>query len=158
MEFTLTLWISKLSQKLGWHVTAVLAAVVVIVGMLVIWLQIKPSNAIADSRKCIFVCSETGKAFTGTPEIGEPPILISPYSGKRTGYPAELCYWTADGKVRKEPFPVLLNEQIDKAGPTFCPDCGRLVVHHNPMAEPGRTPPPTRAEYDQRKSKNKGQP
>jgi hypothetical protein len=68
-------------------------------------------------------------------------------SGGMTGYPAEECWWTKDGKERSEPFYVLLNEATGKPGPTFCPDCGRLVVGHNPLPRPGRRPPPTQAEY-----------
>ncbi len=79
-----------------------------------------------------FICTETGKSFQHKIEMGETVPVLSPYSGKNTGVIAEPCYWTPDGKVKEDPSWVLLNEAIQKPGPTFCPDCGRLVVAHNP--------------------------
>jgi hypothetical protein len=93
-----------------------------------------------------YVCSETGKSFRHRNELGETIPIYSPHSGKNTGYPGEACYWTADGQTKSEPTWVLLNEAIGKSGPTFCPDCGRLVVGHNPRPTPGGKPPPTRAQ------------
>src|SRR5579862_2570161 len=57
----------------------------------------------------MFVCSETGKSFTVSLDPDMKIPVHSPYSGKVTGYPAELCYWTADGHVKSEPDGVLLN-------------------------------------------------
>jgi hypothetical protein len=99
------------------------------------------SEAAKMSNERVFVCAETGKAFDLELEPGMKFPVRSPYSGKDTGYPAELCYWTADGKIRKDPYPVLLNEYLNKPGPTYCPDCGRLVVHYNPQPREGSTPP-----------------
>ena len=76
----------------------------------------------------MFICSETGKAFEHTIQVGESLPIHSPYSGKDTGYPATACYWTADGQIKSEPSWVLLNSYVHKPGPTFCPDCGRLVT------------------------------
>jgi hypothetical protein len=42
---------------------------------------------------------------------------------------------------------VLINQWKNSTEPTFCPDCGRLVVGHNPPAVAGSTPPPTKEEY-----------
>lgn len=95
----------------------------------------------------MYMCTETGKPFRHTNKIGETQPIHSPFSGKNTGVPAEACYWTADGQTKKEPTWVLLNELAGKAGPTFCPDCGRLVVGHNPPPGPGVKPPPTREQY-----------
>jgi hypothetical protein len=94
-----------------------------------------------------FICAETLKPYqyelTANSKIPAP----SPFSGKNTGYPAEMCYWTKDGKPKKEPTPVLLNTWRKLPEPTFCPDCGRLVVVRNPEARPGGKPPPTEAEF-----------
>lgn len=52
-----------------------------------------------------------------------------------TGKPAfraELCYWTAEGGIKETPTPVLLNRHVGRPEPTYCPDCGRLVVPLNP--------------------------
>lgn len=98
----------------------------------------------------MFICTETGKTFRHTNKIGETQPILSPYSGKNTGVPAEACYWNADGTPKKEPTWVLLNELAGKEGPTFCPDCDRLVVGHNPAPAPGVHPPPTREEYGSR--------
>lgn len=94
-----------------------------------------------------YICTETGKPFRHRNQIGELVPIQSPYSGKSTGLPAQPCFWTASGGTKAEATWVLLNEQVGKSGPTFCPDCGRLVVGHNPEPKPGVKPPPTSAEY-----------
>jgi hypothetical protein len=105
------------------------------------------SEVAAQSRNRLFVCAETLKPFTHELQIGESIPVLSPHSGKQTGYPAELCYWTKDGKVRDKPVPVLLNTYLNKPEPTFCPDCGRLVTPHNPAPVPDQSPPPTKDQY-----------
>lgn len=105
------------------------------------------SPAAQQSRDRLFICAQSGKTFHHTLRAGETYPVSSPYSGGRTGYPAELCNWTADGKVSPTATPVLLNSYLGKSGPTFCPTCGRLVVGHNPPAEASRQPPPTRQQY-----------
>ena len=100
-----------------------------------------------NSRNRWFVCTETGKPFREELKPGITFPIESPHSGKPTGVPAELCYWAKDGKPKEDPTPVLLNERAGKSGPTFCPDCGRLVVAGNPLPLAGAQPPPTQAEY-----------
>jgi len=95
----------------------------------------------------MYICTETGKSFRHKNVLGETHPIHSPHSGRNTGVLAEPCYWTADGATRPEPTWVLLDESAGKPGPTFCPDCGRLVVGHNPPPRPGGKPPPTRQEY-----------
>jgi hypothetical protein len=117
------------------------------------------SEAAAVAADRVYVCAETGRPFRHAPARGESPPVKSPYTGRQTGYPAELCYWTADGRTKKEPIPVLLNTYRGLTGPTFCPDCGRLVVAHNPYAAAGAAPPPTRQQYEARaKSSGSGAP
>jgi hypothetical protein len=94
----------------------------------------------------MYIDTETGKSFMHENQIGESLPIVSP-SGKNTGMPAEACYWTADGRVRKDPVWVLLNSEKGLPEPTFCPDCGRLVVGHNPQPGAGRSLPPTREEW-----------
>lgn len=99
------------------------------------------------SRHRMFVCSQTGKAFELELSAGMQVPVVSPHSGANTGYPAEACYWTREGKIKDDPTWVLLNEAIRKPGPTFCPDCARLVVGHNPVPTPDAAPPPLREGY-----------
>jgi hypothetical protein len=103
-------------------------------------------NTPGDPNDVTYVCSQTGKAFKHRNVAGESIPVLSPYSGTNTGYPAEPCYWTADGGTKTDPTWVILNRELGKSGPTFCPDCGRLVVIHNPAPQPGMKPPPTQQE------------
>jgi len=111
-----------------------------------IWKAMAPSEAEALSHDHVFVDSKTMKPFNHELQIGDMIPVQAP-SGGKTGYPAELCFWTKDGKEKKEPTAVLLNQIIGKTGPTFCPECGRLVKAHNPRPGPNVNPPPTAAEY-----------
>ncbi len=105
------------------------------------------SEAAALSGERTFICSQTGKPFDHTLTLGEMIPVTSPHSGATTGYPAELCYWTREGTTKKKPTAVLVRSALGEQGPTFCPDCGRLVVGHNPAPRDGDSPPPTQAEY-----------
>jgi len=98
-------------------------------------------SEIAAANDRVFIDASTGKPFTRALKPGMKVPIEAP-SGKMSGFPAEMCWWTKDGKVRKEPFPVLLNTWKGEAEPTFCPDCGRLVVPHNPSPGGGDVPPP----------------
>jgi hypothetical protein len=95
----------------------------------------------------VFIDAETMKSFNCELKAGMTLPVASPYSGKNTGFPAEMCYWTKDGRPADDPTPVLLNSYKGSRDPTFCPDCGRLVVPHNPHPMPGSKPPPTAQEY-----------
>jgi hypothetical protein len=114
------------------------------------------SEAVRRANERTFICSETGKVFEVTIKEGMTIPVHSKYSGKDTGWPAELCYWKADGSTKSDPTPVLLNNYAGKKGPTFCPDCGRLVVGHNPMPMPGMKPPPTEGDYAKRRGGGDG--
>jgi hypothetical protein len=105
------------------------------------------SEAEQEARDRMFIDAETGKAFPYTLEMGTPIPIKAP-SGKLSGYPAEACYWTKEGKPKNDPTWVFVSS-VWKGGnePTFCPDCGRLVVGHNPRAKEGATAPPTKEEY-----------
>ena len=103
----------------------------------------------AASRDRWFVDAATGKPFRKELELGMSVPIDAP-SGGKTGYPAELCYWTADGQIKQEPTPVLVVKlwpELGKNEPTFCPDCGRLVVGRNPVPQPGDHPPPKKDEF-----------
>ena len=88
-----------------------------------------------DTPPVIYICAETGKTYPYQPKVGDKHPVMSPYSHKRTGYPAEACYWADrdEKKQRRYPVYVLLNQYIGKEGPTTCPDCGHVVLPHNPL-------------------------
>lgn len=111
------------------------------------------SEAAQVSAERQFICSTSGKPFEYKLKVGDSVPVDSPHSGQKTGYPAELCHWTAAGGIKEEPTLVLLEEYKGSSrGPTFCPDCGRRVVAHNPFPAEGDTPPLTREEYAARAS------
>src|SRR5688572_13442876 len=106
-----------------------LAVLAVLVAVWVVWSTLGPSDAVSLSTDRVFIDTKTGKTFRHTVKMGEKMPVEAP-SGGKTGVPAETCYWTKDGQAKKEPTYVLLNENANppKKGPTFCPDCGRLVT------------------------------
>jgi hypothetical protein len=128
-----------------------LACATILVGAgLIYWQSRNSDSAAADvANHRIFICSKTLKQYEINLTPQTPIPAPSPFSGQNTGYPAELCYWTTGGQIKKEPTAVLLQniKQPGYTGPTFCPDCGRLVVGHNPKPKPGDSPPPTREEW-----------
>jgi hypothetical protein len=135
----------------------IMAGVIVVVALFMAFITIKHAwmpAEVALERDRAFIDSETGKGFNHEIEKGEILPIEAP-SGHKSGYPAELCYWTKEGTPKTDPTPVLLNVYLGKAGPTFCPDCGRLVVAHNPVAEEGMTPPPTKEQYEKRMASGK---
>lgn len=103
------------------------------------------------SRQRVYICSETGKSFRIELKAGIVEPVKSPHSGKNTGYPAESCYWARDGTIKSEPTYVFVKEYAGIREPSFCPECGRLVVRRNPAPVAGK-PPPTEAEYRSRRS------
>src|SRR6185503_17783054 len=119
----------------------VTAGAVLVIAAIAVYLSVRAnfgsSTAAALSRDRTFICAETKKPFEYTLKVGDQIPVKSPHSGKNTGYPAELCYWTKDGEIKDDPTPVLLKSHLGERGPTFCPDCGRLVVGHNPRPNPG---------------------
>ena len=107
-------------------------------------------SVVAEANRRVFIDRETGQSFPHELTAGETIPVRAP-SGKDSGYPAELCYWTKDGQQKSDPTAVLLKTWLGQEGATFCPDCGRLVRPHNPRPMPGDKPPPTEAEYKQRR-------
>ena len=127
------------------------AALLVLIGLVTAFYSLKGAwnsegaNASAD-RMFIDAGSNPPKPFAHELSMGDVIPIRAP-SGGNTGYPAEPCYWTKDGKIKTDPTWVLLNSYKGSNEPTFCPDCGRLVVGHNPRPESGSRPPPTKDEY-----------
>lgn len=136
-------WLDSAGGKI---VTGALLLVAVAVVFIAVKNAFGPSAEVAEANKRVFIDADTGKSFTHTLKEGDVFPVKAP-SGKEVGYPAELCYWTRDGQIKEEPTAVLLNEWVGKSGPTFCPDCGRLVRGHNPRPQPGDPPPPTQQQH-----------
>lgn len=131
----------------------VFAAGALVIILAVGWVGIRaltsnPVNELLNSE-LVFMCSKTGKTFEVELKSGMTIPVRSPYTKENTGYPAERCYWTADGKIKNEPTFVLLNNYRGDKSATYCHDCGRLVKEFNPLPQPGDTPPPLK--LDKRK-------
>ena len=88
-----------------------------------------------------FKCTGDDNAFTYALKKGDKPPVTCPQCKKTTGYPAETCYWTRDGGTKDKPTYVILNKNLGKEGDTICPDCGRVVVGHNPDPRKSRPGP-----------------
>jgi hypothetical protein len=132
-----------------------IAGVLAVLGLVWIVMTLRSfttSEAAAAAASRMYIDEKTGKAFSVTIKEGMTKPVQAP-SGGKTGWPAEECTWTKDGKVKEEPTYVLLNMYKGSSEPTFCPDCGRLVVGHNPPASPERRPPPTKEEYSKSRSR-----
>jgi hypothetical protein len=104
------------------------------------------SEGAAMSADRMFIDANTGTPFEHELSMGEPIPVKAP-SGGKTGYPGEPCYWTREGGTKDKPTWVLVGIWKGSTEPTFCPDCGRLVVGHNPKPGPDVKPPPTKEEY-----------
>jgi len=128
--------LGPLSGKLGIFIFLVLFSTA---GYLTWHTLMHGEQAKPDPPPITYICSETRKTFEHKPQVGEKIPVMSPYTNRKTGYIAEECFWTRDGKRKSKPTYVLLNEHIGKKGPTICPDCKRIVYPHNPMP-PSDTP------------------
>jgi hypothetical protein len=135
-----------LATTSGKLLTFVLAGIAIVVAAVLIWRSFGPPSEVVDANTRYFVDTKTGKSFRRELKAGMRMPIDAP-SGEKTGYLAELCFWNADGSQRKEPYAVVLNSALGKPEPTFCPDCGRLVVGHNPVPMEGSKPPPKKQEY-----------
>ena len=113
----------------------VAVAAFVVAGVLV-WINTRDPATVNRSINRPYICAKTGKAFEHKVEIGEVEPVYSPHSKANTGYHAELCFWTKDANgewaAKVDPTAVLLNSIFEPGAQTFCPDCGREVVGHNP--------------------------
>jgi hypothetical protein len=124
------------ARRTGYRRTLLAGAGVLLVvaaGLTVVCLSARGGNPGAESRRRAAIDSLTGEVFTGFAiRDGDSQPWKHPRTGRRTVYRAEACYWTRSGGVRTRPTYVLLNALVGKDGPTICPDCGRIVVAHNP--------------------------
>jgi hypothetical protein len=88
----------------------------------------------SESRIRVMIDAETGEVFENYRITeGAAGPWEHPTTGRKTLFQPEVCYWTRDGKAKLDPTYVLLNEFKGESGQTICPDCGRVVVAHNPL-------------------------
>ncbi|MCK6457552.1 MAG: hypothetical protein L6Q92_13610 [Phycisphaerae bacterium] len=107
-----------------------LAALLIAGGL--VWYSFGGETPLRQANERVFMCAETGKTFFHELESGEIEPIYSPHSKQNTGWIAEPCYWTNDGRAKKEPTWVIERRRMGLEGKTYCPDCGREVVGHNP--------------------------
>lgn len=108
-----------------------IGVVLLVVSIIILFLAFRGRDVAEASTNRNYICAETRKPFAHTIVPGESYPVMSPYTKRATGWPAEKCYWTRDGKAKLKPTLVLLNDYVGLPGPTSCPDCGREVRLHN---------------------------
>jgi hypothetical protein len=118
------------------------------------------STLVNDVNDQIWIDAD-GNVFTHRLIAFDSKPVVGP-TGK-PAFRAELCYWTRDGKTKATPTPVLMNTNVGKPGPTFCPDCGHLVTALNAAPVDGvpdseQRVPPTRSDYDQERRHSSTRP
>lgn len=133
-----------LNSGAGKVVSALVCVAAIGLAAFLIYTNLGSNPAVAANQR-VFMDVATGQTFGHELTIGEEIPITAP-SGQKTGYPTEACNWTKDGKPGEKIAYVVLNEMVGKTGPTFCPDCDRLVVGNNAPAVEGKRAPPTRAE------------
>jgi hypothetical protein len=126
-----------------------LISLAVVFGLWRLVAALSPSAAQRASDDPVFIDAVTGKTFRAALHIGETIPVISPYTGRKTGYPAAWSWWSRSGKPLRKPQAVLMNKWIGKSGPTFAPLSGRLVYPMEARPYPGERPPPTKTQYEQ---------
>lgn len=120
------------------QIKLIVAVVVFIAAGAVAWITMGGETVEDIAADRAFICGECGAVFEHTLQIGEYTPLECDKCGKKAAYPAETCYWTKgpndEWKAKLEPTFVLLKKRVDPESDekTFCPDCGREVVGHNP--------------------------
>ena len=112
------------------------AAVILIVAGVLAWRRVDKGSKYKVSAERAFKCTECGQVFEHTLKRGDGEPLKCSECGKQAGWRAETCYWTKDAggqwKAKLDPTFVLQKERMGIDERTFCPDCGREVVGHNP--------------------------
>jgi hypothetical protein len=114
------------------------ASVLFVTAIGVAWYMLGGTSPAEQASVRVFVCSETGKSFEHKIVEDEDEPVKSPHTGRNTGYSAEACFWTKgdDGKWKAKLTPtwVVLKKRMNPESreKTFCPDCGKEVVGHNP--------------------------
>lgn len=121
-------------KKKLWLLIGSCATIALAAGLIMWQVFFRPNDVMAESHFRTAIDAETGEVVSGfRVQEGESFPWTHPKTGKASLYPAEECFWNADGTAKLKPTYVLLNSYAGKTGKTSCPDCGREVVPHNPM-------------------------
>jgi hypothetical protein len=107
-------------------------AALVVAGVVFVMFRGGEDAAEATRRRTV-IDSKTNKVYQIRLTEGTRAPWKNPETGEETLYPAEACYWNKDGTAKLEPTYVFVKEYAGIDEDTFCPDCGRRVVPHNPM-------------------------
>jgi DNA-directed RNA polymerase subunit RPC12/RpoP len=127
----------------------------IVAGLLLARHATKSSSAERFASDRVFKCVDCAHEFEHDIKMGEIEPLACPKCGKQAGWMTEKCYWTHDAegnwKAKLNPTYVVLKSRIDPGSTekTYCPDCGHIVVGHNPR------PPRDLMEAAEKEAKNK---
>lgn len=119
-----------MSDGLKKTILGVVAAGLIGYAAYAVWGTIGGGAEISKANTKGFKDSETGEVFQIKLEIGMKFPLENPKTGKNTLYPTEICY--AGKCLKKGGTYVILNSTLGKDEPTYCPECGTIVVPRNP--------------------------
>lgn len=116
------------------RLAAAIAAAGITISVLAKAVHDPAASSMNATRTRDLICAETGRVFPARPITdGQTFPAENPATHHRTLFPAELCFWSTNGTVQREPTRVLLNAYLNRPGPTICPHCGREVVYGNPL-------------------------
>lgn len=117
-----------------WAMIGAVVALVAAAAVVALTVDFGAQSPGESSRRRTMIDSQTGELFEEFyVRDGTRPPWKNPSTGTETLYPADACYWNRDGTAKLTPTWVFVKERAGIDEDTFCPDCGRLVVPHNPM-------------------------
>ncbi|RIK64269.1 MAG: hypothetical protein DCC65_14735 [Planctomycetota bacterium] len=121
------------------RIKLIVAIVIFVAAAGIAWYTLGGEDATDAASVRGFMCNECKEAYDYIPKEGDIEPLKCPNCGAMAGYQAEACFWTKgpDGeyKAKLTPTYVILLQRLDPntEEETVCPDCGKVVVGHNPM-------------------------
>jgi predicted RNA-binding Zn-ribbon protein involved in translation (DUF1610 family) len=130
------------SSSKSQRIKIIVAVVALAVAGGIMYSTFSGKSAVSVAQERAYKCVEPncGHIFEHTLQIGDMEPFACPKCGKSSGWKAEACYWAKDKdasgnwKAKLEPTLVVVKKRVDPetSDRTYCPDCGREVVGHNP--------------------------